>query len=272
MTTIEDFFGSMGRRRPRAAVPPYPHAQPEVSSETASDGRVRRFVVRVILVLLLLMLVFFARFIPETWNPFSSSGIFASEGAPNGGSGNGPAGALGATSTPAPGAGENGRDGTDGVAGSAGARGADGVNGVNGTSGRDGVNGEKGDTGEAGATGETGATGATGPMGPVGSLGQANSDISACDDNIVVGLRSAWSPDTFDFRVSRVLLSDVSDACAGLYLGFDLLDSNGESLAHVEVSSIALSGSLVTLTATDFPTLALVRSVDVARVAIEIAS
>ena len=269
MTTIEDFFGSIGRRRPKTAVPPYPHATPEASSETSSDGRVRRFVVRAVLVLLLLMLVFFARFIPETWNPFSSSGIFASEGGANGGSGNGPSGALGATSTPAPGAGENGRDGSDGEAGSAGARGADGANGTNGANG---ANGAAGRDGVNGAKGDTGATGATGPMGPVGSLGQANSDISACDDNIVVGLRSAWSPDTSDFRVSRVLLSDVSDSCAGLYLGFDLLDSNGESLAHVEVPSIAVSGSLVTLTATDFPSFASVRSVDVARVAMEIAS
>ncbi len=262
MTTIEDFFGNIGRRRAKPAVPPYPHSNPDAVVEPTTQGRGRRFVVRVLLILLLLLLVFFARFIPETWNPFSSTGLFASEGVSNGSSGNAPGLAAGSTSTPGPqGAnGSNGSNGTDGSQGAPGPRGADGATGANGADGQDGLDGADGVTGPAG------------PMGPVGSLGQSNSDISACDDNIVVGLRSAWSASNSEFRVARVLLSDVSDACAGLYLGFDLLDANGESLAHIEVASLAVSGGLVTLSASDFAVLSSVRSVDVARVAIEIAS
>ncbi len=262
MTTIEEFFGSFGRRRSKVTVHPYPHANPDVSGNQTNQGRTRRFVVRVVLVLLLLMLVFFARFIPDTWNPFTATGLFASEGTTNGSSGNGPAGALGATNTPAP-QGENPRNGADGAAGSAGPRGADGAPGANGLNGAPGAKGE---------TGATGASGPAGPMGPVGSLGQANSDISACDDNIVIGLRSAWSASDSSFHVSRVLLSDVSASCAGLYLGFDLLDSNGESLAHVEVPSLTVSDGLVTLSAAEFPSLSGVKSAFVARVALEIAS
>ena len=259
MTTIEDFFGSIGRRRAKPAVPPYPHAAPDGVAQPESSGRGRRFVVRVILVLLLLLLVFFARFIPESWNPLASTGLFASEGTANGSGGNGPVGAAGGTSTPGP-QGANGSNGSDGAQGAPGPRGSDGAAGANGVNGAPGA---KGDTGE---------TGAVGPMGPVGSLGQSNSDISACDDNIVVGLRSAWSASNSEFRVARVLLTDVSDACSGLYLGFDLLDANGESLAHVEVPSISVSGGLVTLSASDFAALSSVSSIDVARVAIEIAS
>ena len=267
MTTIEDFFGSIGRRRPKAAVPPYPHAQPVDGAEAASSGRARRFIVRVVLVLLLLMLVFAVRFIPESWNPFGENALFSSNAA-NGGSGNGAGAVGGSTSTEAPQA----SNGSDGAPGAQGQRGSDGSQGSAGPAGAIGKNGADGVDGADGADGATGATGATGPRGPVGSLGQANSDISACDDNIVVGLRSAWSPNSSDFRVSRVLLSDVSDSCAGLYLGFDLLDADGNSLAHIEVNSLSVSGGLVTLAATDFPSFAAVRSVDVARVALEIAS
>jgi len=258
MTTIEDFFGSIGRRRPKAAVPPYPHTQPVEGADAPRTGRTRRFIVRVVLVLLLLMLVFAVRFIPDSWNPFGENALFSSNTA-NGGSGNGPGAVPGSSSTDAPQA----QNGADGAAGAPGQRGSDGVPGAAGPAGANGKNG---------ADGATGATGATGPMGPVGSLGQANSDISACDDNIVVGLRSAWSAGTSDFRVSKVLLSDVSDSCSGLYLGFDLLAADGSTLAHVEVNSLSVSGGLVTLSATDYPSFAAVRSVDVARVALEIAS
>jgi hypothetical protein len=220
-----------------------------------------------VLVLLLLMLVFAVRFIPDSWNPFGENALFSSNTA-NGGSGNGPGAVGGSASTDAP----QGANGSDGATGAQGQRGSDGSQGTAGPAGADGKNGANGADGADGADGATGATGATGPMGPVGSLGQSNSDISACDDNIVVGLRSAWSPNTSEFRVSRVLLSDVSDSCAGLYLGFDLLDADGNSLAHVEVNSLSVSSGLVTLSSTDFPGFAAVRSVDVARVAIEIAS
>jgi len=258
MTTIEDFFGSIGRRRPKAAVPPYPHAEPVTGSDPRSPSKFRRFIVRVAVVLLLLLLVFFARFIPESWNPFGANSLFSSNAA-NGSSGNGPAAMAGATSSAVPqvggaGNGNGGAGGSQGPRGADGKTGGDGKNGVNGTPGADGKDG------------------AAGPMGPAGSLGQADSDISACDDNIVVGLRSAWSASNSDFRVSRIILSDVSNACSGLYLGLDLLDASGASLAHVEISSISVSSGSVTLTAADFSSLALVRSVDVARVALEIAS
>lgn len=256
MTTFEDFFGSAGRRRNPPAVPPYPHANPDTTPTSSSTGRVRKFVVRALLVLLLLLAIFLARFIPESWNPFASTGLASSDQALNGSSGNGGGGLLsGSTATPVPGS--PGANGRDGVAGSPGARGADGTNGRNGVDGANGADGAMGPAGQAG---------------PPGSLGQANSDISACDDNIVVGLRSGWDPGDGSFHVSRILLTDVSDACNGLYLGFDLLDSSGASLAHVEVNSLVVVNSAVTLSAADFPAFTSVRSVEVARVALEIAS
>ena len=267
MTTIEDFFGNIGRRRARPAVPPYPHADPDAVADSRSTGRTRRFFVRALLVLLLLLLVFFARFIPDTWNPFGATGIFAAEGTANGSPGDGLAVVPGSTAAPnQQGSGADGRNGADGEPGAQGPRGADGAPGTDGVNGADGMNGADGADGEAGAQGQAG------PMGPVGSLGQSNSDISACDDNIVVSLRSSWSPSNSEFRVARILMSDVSATCSGLYLGFDLLDARGESLAHIDVASLSVVGGSVTLLASDFPALGTVRSVEVARVAMEIAS
>jgi hypothetical protein len=248
-------------------------------------ARRRRNTVRVLLILLLLLIMLGIRLLPLDWNPFvglnagafGASGVSQGTGSGAGGAGSGGSGgsgagvAAGSSSDTKGGKGGSGAGGVSAAAGSNGAPGAPGPAGANGAAGPAGANGA------AGPAGAAGAAGPAGPAGPAGAdgrnygvpLGQGDINVGACDSTVNVSLSSRW---VNGFKLKQVRLYNVASTCNGQNLTLELLDAGGNSLASIEQAAVTVSGSgEIILTYTSYPQIANVVSVDVARIAIELA-
>ncbi len=212
---------------------------------------------RIALVLLVLLIALFIRFIPESLNPFTAT---QSQGnlAPAPGGQEPPAVVAGggSSSTPQPVATTPASGRTQIIA-------------VPGGSGRDGVDGAPGRDGANGADGADGATGANGADGGINN-GQGDSSVMACDDSIGVSLRSAWNSGVF--TLDRLILTGISDVCEGSLFHLILLDADGTSLADIEVPSIHVVSRQAVVSAADYPVFTSIESARLARVVMEIAS
>ena len=213
---------------------------------------------RLAIVLLVLLIALFIRFIPESLNPFTSAQTQGNVAPAPGGQQQPPAavGGDGATSTPQPSA-------------SSPAGGRTQIIAVPGGPGRDGVDGAPGRDGAAGADGADGATGADGADGGINN-GQGDSSVMACDDSIGVSLRSSWNAGVF--TLDRLILTGISDACEGSFFHLILLDADGIALADIEVPSIHIVSQQSVVSATNYPVFTTIESARVSRVVMEIAS
>jgi hypothetical protein len=153
---------------------------------------------------------------------------------------------VGRNGTPGP-VGVAGRDGLIGVDGTAGPQGLPGAPGAAGQSGRDGAgviavsfSGREGScinggirftdaagavsfacNGTPGPAGAPGSQGAQGPQGAAGSggsggsqsVGQGDLTLIACDNDIRVRVEKLFNGS--DFRLDRVLVSEIANTCAG---------------------------------------------------------
>ncbi len=175
---------------------------------------------RLALVLLVLLIALMIRFVPETWNPVASSQSQTTDGLRPGGN-EPPPPAAGGSATASPEEPGKPADGTRTQ-----------IIAVPGGPGRAGADGAPGRDGAPGADGATGRDGADGGI----SNGQGDSSVMACDDSIGVSLRSAWNAGVF--TLDRLILTGVNATCEGSFFHVILLDSDGETLADIEVPSI----------------------------------
>jgi hypothetical protein len=197
------------------------------------------------------------RFVPESWNPFAATQSQTSEVLPPGGN-EPPPPAAGGSATASP---EEPGEQSDGTRTQ--------IIAVPGGPGRDGVDGAPGRDGATGADGADGATGSDGADGGINN-GQGDSSVMACDDSIGVSLRSAWNAGVF--TLDRLILTGISETCAGSFFHLILLDSDGETLADIEVPSIQVVSRQAVVSAADFPVFTTIESARLSRVVMEIAS
>lgn len=258
------------------------------------DENVRWFVrllVRLVVLLLFLTILRVFGFIPSDWTTVSNVVGVSREanGTTNSGSG-GTAGTNGSDSGTVGGAnGGNGANGTDGglVFGSGDAStdgqpgsiiigderltGGNGVIGADGAPGPAGPAGPKGDKGDPGADGINGIDGVGGVTTIITnpSTGQGSAGILGCDDAIDISLRSYWATTTF--KLDRIVLSNVSDACNGMTLTAVLVDSSNGELLNLTIPSISVTNGNITLTRNVYSGIGNVRSQNIHNIAFEIA-
>ena len=127
-----------------------------------------------------------------------------------------------------------------------------GADGAPGAPGRDGVDGVDGRDGSSSGV----------------SNGQGSGGIQGCDDAVDVSLRSYWATSTF--KLDRIVISNVADACDGLSLTVVLLDSNSGELLNLTIPSIALNNNTITLTRNVYTGIGNVRSQNIHDIAFEI--
>jgi hypothetical protein len=250
-------------------------------------ARRRRNTVRVLLILLLLLIMLGIRLLPLDWNPFvglnasafGASGVSqgAGAGAGAGGAGSGGSGGAGAGAAAGSSSDTKGGKGGSGAAGVSAAAGSNGAPGAQGPAGANGAAGPAGANGAAGPAGAAGAAGPAGPAGPAGAdgrnygvpLGQGDINVGACDSSINISLSSRWLN---GFKLKQVRLYNVASTCNGQNLTLELLDADGNSLASIEKPAVTVSGAgEIILSYTTYSQLSSVVSVNVARVAIELA-
>lgn len=212
----------------------------------------RRFgtwTVRIALVILVLLIALFIRFIPDSINPFTTAQTQSNVAPAPGGQQPPPvaAGGDGTSPTPQPSSTTQAGPRTQIIA-------------VPGEPGRDGVDG---------APGRDGASGADGAAGGINN-GQGDSSVMACDDSIGVSLRSEWKKGVF--TLDRLILTGVNDACQGSYLRLLLLDASDEILADIEVPSLQVVSREAVVSSGDYPIFASIESAQLSRVVMEIAS
>lgn len=260
------------------------------------DEKVRwfvRLIVRFIVLLLFLSLLRFFGFIPSDWTTVGNvSGLSQSSSADKGTGANGSdgtssgSGASGTTNGPSGndgglvfGSGDTSTDGQPGTAisGDGTTSGGNGVIGADGAPGPVGPAGPKGDKGDLGAPGADGINGIDGNSGSGGgstiitnpSNGQGSAGIQGCDDAVDISLRSYWATTTF--KLDRIVISNVSDACLGMSLTAVLLDSNSGELLNLTIPSITLNNNTITLTRNVYSAIGNVRSQNIHNIAFEIA-
>jgi hypothetical protein len=210
---------------------------------------------RLAIVLLVLLIALFIRFIPESLNPFTTAQTQGNVAPAPGGQQPPPVAVGGDASTPTPQPSSTTQTGPQTQ-----------IVTVPGGPGRDGVDGAPGRDGADGVDGATGADGADGGI----NNGQGDSSVMACDDSIGVSLRSAWNDGVF--TLDRLILTGVSDTCQGSYLRLILLDASGATLADIEVPSIQVVSRQAVLSASDYPIFRSIESAQLSRVVMEIAS
>lgn len=269
-------------------------ASAELALKKEKRRKVRAFLIRAALVILLLLAMFFIRFMPATWNPFalpSSSALtgLTGEGAGSGsGSGAGLANNGGGGGAPVGGTvpvgGENNNDSSADTpaTGSKSQKTVGGqASGGSSLQGPQGPAGPAGPQGPAGADGVAGANGVAGPQGPQGpagadgvgttvgvSSGQGSGSVGACDSSVDVALRSSWDGTTF--KVSLVKLYNVANTCAGQDLTLQLYNGTTQ-LFSVVIPNVVVSGGEIVISSGAYASLGTVTSVDVTRVVMEIA-
>ena len=258
------------------------------------DENVRWFVrllVRLVVLLLFLSLLRMFGFIPSDWTTVSNVVGVTREANGTTNSGSGATGSNSGDSGTTGGAnGGNGTDGglvfgsgdasTDGqpgsvIVGDGTTTGGNGVIGADGAPGPAGPAGPKGDKGDPGAPGADGINGIDG-VGGGGttiitnpSTGQGSVGIQGCDDAVDISLRSYWATTTF--KLDRIVISNVSDACQGMSLTAVLLDSSSGELLNLTIPSISLNNNTITLTRNVYSAIGNVRSQNIHDIAFEIA-
>lgn len=258
------------------------------------DENVRWFVrllVRLVVLLLFLSLLRMFGFIPSDWTTVTNvTGLTrvssadgntgangtdgTSSGSGNSGTSNGSTGNDGGLVF---GSGDNSTDGQPGTAivGDGTTTGGNGVIGADGAPGPAGPAGPKGDKGDPGAPGADGINGVDGSGGggttiiTNPSTGQGSVGIQGCDDAVDISLRSYWASSTF--KLDRIVISNVSDACAGMSLTAVLLDSSSGELLNLTIPSISLNNNTITLTRNVYSAIGNVRSQNIHDIAFEIA-
>ena len=258
------------------------------------DENVRWFVrllVRLVVLLLFLSLLRMFGFIPSDWTTVSNVVGVTREANGTTNSGTGATGSNSGDSGTSGGAnGGNGTDGglvfgsgdasTDGQPGSAivgdgttpGGNGVIGADGAPGLAGPAGPKGDKGDPGAPGADGINGIDGVGGGGTTIitnPSTGQGSVGIQGCDDAVDISLRSYWATTTF--KLDRIVISNVSDACQGMSLTAVLLDSSSGELLNLTIPSISLNNNTITLTRNVYSAIGNVRSQNIHDIAFEIA-
>lgn len=258
------------------------------------DENVRWFVrllVRLVVLLLFLSLLRMFGFIPSDWTTVSNVVGVTREANGTGNSGSGVTGSNSGNSGTTGGAnGGNGTDGglvfgsgdtsTDGQPGSVlvgegtitGGNGVIGADGLPGPAGPAGPKGDKGDPGAPGADGINGIDGVGGGGTTIitnPSTGQGSVGIQGCDDAVDISLRSYWATTTF--KLDRIVISNVSDACQGMSLTAVLLDSSSGELLNLTIPSISLNNNTITLTRNVYSAIGNVRSQNIHNIAFEIA-
>jgi len=258
------------------------------------DENVRWFVrllVRLVVLLLFLSLLRMFGFIPSDWTTVSNVVGVTREANGTTNSGSGATGSNSGDSGTTGGAnGGNGTDGglvfgsgdasTDGQPGSAivgdgtttGGNGVIGADGAPGPAGPAGPKGDKGDPGAPGADGINGIDGVGGGGTTIitnPSTGQGSVGIQGCDDAVDISLRSYWATTTF--KLDRIVISNVSDACQGMSLTAVLLDSSSGELLNLTIPSISLNNNTITLTRNVYSAIGNVRSQNIHDIAFEIA-
>lgn len=283
MTIFEEIQYSLTGRKPRNyAYDPY--GRRIVISEE-EDRWILRLFIRMLMFFTLLLLLRFFGFIPSNWSEFSqivqvnrntqaeSVNIpITPDNAANPGTNQG-------TNSGANGTGGSGSDSTGTLvfgSGDSSTNGQPGSGLTQGTNGLQGPKGDKGDTGPAGPQGPAGQNGANGSGSGSGSgsnSGQGAGSIGTCDDSVDVSLRSYWTG--AEFKLDRIIITNVSTNCNGLDLVVFLMDGASPTpneLLNITAANVSVSSNTITLTRGSFSAIGQVISNQVRTVAFELAS
>lgn len=289
MTIFEEIQYTLTGRKPQRFTYD-PNGRRIVISDEEDRWMLRLFIRMLMLFMLLLLLRLFG-FIPSNWSELAQvvqvnrntqsdsvniplnvdSGTGAGTNGSTNGSSNGTSGNSNSDGSLVFGSGDTSTNGQPGS----------GL--IQGTNGLPGLKGDKGDTGPAGPAGPAGPQGATGAQGPAGqngtngtssgvSSGQGAGAIGTCDDSVDVSLRSYWTGS--QFKLDRILITNVSSGCNGLDLIVYLFDSSTPTpneLLNITINNVVVSSGTITVSRSSNSSVGQVVSNQIRSIAFELA-